>query len=43
VWWFNTVEKGRLLKRRAGGPWSRYHLLVNLRALRVEVKDRDRG
>ena len=42
VRWFNGVEKGRLLKRRAGGPRSGYHLLVNLRALRVEVEDRDR-
>jgi len=42
--WFNVVEKGRLLKRRAGGLWSGYRLLVNLRVLRVKVKDRaDRG
>jgi hypothetical protein len=41
---FNAVEKGRLLKRRAGGPRSGYRLLVNLRVLRVEVEDRaDRG
>jgi len=38
------VEKGRLLKRRAGGPWSGYRLLANLWVLRVKVKDRrDRG
>jgi len=36
------MEKGRLLKQRAGGLWSGYHLLVNLWALRVKVKDRDR-
>jgi len=36
------VEKGRLLKQRAGGPRSGYYLLVNLRALRVKVKDRNR-
>ena len=36
------MEKGRLLKQRASGPWSGYYLLVNLRALRVEIKDRDR-
>jgi len=41
---FNAVEKGRLLKRRAGGPRSGYRLLVNLRVLRVKVEDRrDRG
>jgi len=40
---FNTVEKGRLLKRRASRLRSGY-LLVNLWVLRVEVKDRrDRG
>jgi len=42
IWWFNIIKKGRLLKRRAGGPWSGYYLPVNLRALRVKVKDRDR-
>ena len=40
--WFNVVEKDRLLKRRAGRPRSRYYLLVNLRALKVKVEDRDR-
>jgi len=41
---FNTIEKSKLLKRRAGGPWSGYSLLINLQVLRVEVKDkRDRG
>jgi len=38
------MEKGRLLKQRAGGPRSRYRLLANLRVLRVKVEDRrDRG
>ena len=41
---FNAIEKGRLLKRRASELRSRYRLLVNLRVLKVEVKDRrDRG
>jgi len=40
--WFNAIEKGRLLKRRASRLWSGYYLLVNLRALRVKVEDRDR-
>jgi len=36
----NAIEKGRLLKRRASGPRSRYRLLVNFWVLRVEVGDR---
>jgi len=37
---FNTIKKGRLLKRRASGPRSGYYLLVNLRVLKVKVRDR---
>ena len=44
IQWFNTVEKGRLLKQRASRPQSKYHLLVNLQVLKVEVKNkRDKG